>query len=35
MVLASFCGRTFVSSEDIDHIRGWLKELEQELGEES
>ncbi len=34
MILASFCGKTSVSSKDIDHIRGWLKELEQELGEE-
>ena len=34
MILAGFCGKTSVSSKDIDRIRGWLKELEQELGEE-
>ena len=34
MILASFCGKASVSSKDIDHIRNWLKELEQELGEE-
>lgn len=33
MILANFCGKKSVSSDDIDHIRGWLKNLEQELGE--
>lgn len=34
MILASFCGKTSVSDKDIDHIRDWLKNLEQELDED-
>lgn len=34
VILANFCGKKSVSRKDIDHIRDWLKDLEQELDEE-
>lgn len=34
MILASFCGRESASEEDLEHIRGWLKDLEHKLDKE-
>jgi len=33
LILANFCGKDFLSEEELKDVKRWLKELEKELGD--